>query len=251
MSEHLIDAIDEVLPQTQCRQCGFDGCRNYAWAIAMGEAPINRCAPGGQKGIEALARVTGQNPLPLDDWRRANVNALISGVYTAVKFHSKDTVFSVSPAASIENNYSRLFADVKSWIESGCVDCIIPQLYFGFSYPDDEYKFENLLEQQPHYEGAAENGQFQFGIIEFDSLAYHISDKGHKKDYTDIKRYGLYGDGRGCGGSERIPFFLRDKSAAQFVRQILEIGYKCGILAPCRPFYHKKPAYYCKYDSCY
>ena len=52
MSEHLIDAIDDVLPQTQCRQCGYNGCRNYAWAIAMGEAPINRCAPGGQKGIE-------------------------------------------------------------------------------------------------------------------------------------------------------------------------------------------------------
>ena len=66
MSEHLIDAIDDVLPQTQCRQCGYDGCRNYAWAIAMGEAPINRCAPGGQKGIEALAQVTGKPVLALD-----------------------------------------------------------------------------------------------------------------------------------------------------------------------------------------
>ena len=88
-----------------------------------------------------------ENPLPLDDWRRANVNALISGVYTAVKFHSKDTVFSVSPAASIENNYSQLFADVKSWIESGCVDCIIPQLYFGFEYKDPDFRFDSLLEE--------------------------------------------------------------------------------------------------------
>lgn len=105
-----------------------------------------------------------ENPLPLDDWRRANVNALISGVYTAVKFHSKDTVFSVSPAASVENNYSRLFADVKSWIESGCVDCIIPQLYFGFSYPDDEYKFENLLEQWTQMASCGKGAQLKIGL---------------------------------------------------------------------------------------
>ena len=66
MSEHLIDAIDDVLPQTQCRQCGYDGCRAYAWAIVMDHAPINRCAPGGQAGIKTLAEVTGQKELPLD-----------------------------------------------------------------------------------------------------------------------------------------------------------------------------------------
>lgn len=86
-----------------------------------------------------------ENPLSLSDWRRANVNALISGCYTAVKFYGKDIVFSVSPAASIENNYNELYADVEAWVESGSVDCIIPQLYFGFDYPDKQYCFENLL----------------------------------------------------------------------------------------------------------
>ena len=84
-------------------------------------------------------------PLALDDWRRANVNTLISGVYTAVKFYNKDIVFSVSPAASVENNYNNLFADVEAWVESGCVDMLIPQLYFGFDYSLEEYRFENLL----------------------------------------------------------------------------------------------------------
>lgn len=84
-------------------------------------------------------------PLALGDWRRANVNTLISGVYTAVKFFNKDIVFSVSPAASVENNYNNLFADVETWVESGCVDMLIPQLYFGFDYPLEEYRFENLL----------------------------------------------------------------------------------------------------------
>lgn len=84
-------------------------------------------------------------PLELYDWRRANVNTLISGVYTAIKFYDKDIVFSISPAASVENNYNNLFADVEAWVESGCVDMLIPQLYFGFDYPVEEYRFENLL----------------------------------------------------------------------------------------------------------
>lgn len=88
-----------------------------------------------------------ENPLLLADWRRANVNALISGCYTAVKFHGKDIIFSVSPAASIEKNYNELYADASAWVESGCIDCIIPQLYFGFDYPDKQYCFDNLLSE--------------------------------------------------------------------------------------------------------
>jgi electron transport complex protein RnfB len=54
------DAIDAILPQTQCRQCRFDGCRPYAEAIARGEADINRCPPGGEEGIHRLAALTGK-----------------------------------------------------------------------------------------------------------------------------------------------------------------------------------------------
>ena len=60
------EAIEALLPQTQCRQCGFDGCAQYAAAIAAHKAPINRCAPGGASGIEKLARATGENPIALD-----------------------------------------------------------------------------------------------------------------------------------------------------------------------------------------
>ncbi len=88
-----------------------------------------------------------KNALSLADWRRANVNSLISGAYTAVKFYSKDILFSISPAASIQNNYETLFADVKTWLENDCVDIIIPQLYFGFDYPAVEYQFNNLIEE--------------------------------------------------------------------------------------------------------
>ena len=86
-----------------------------------------------------------KNPISLADFRRANVNALISGVYTAVKFKNKRIAFSVSPTASIDENYSRHYADVVAWVQNNCVDYIIPQLYFGFDYPDDNFKFDKLL----------------------------------------------------------------------------------------------------------
>ena len=50
----LVDQIDSLLPQTQCGQCGFPGCRPYAEAIAQGEA-INKCPPGGESTIKAMA----------------------------------------------------------------------------------------------------------------------------------------------------------------------------------------------------
>jgi len=46
----VVDKIDALLPQTQCGQCGFPGCRPYAEAIAAGEADINQCPPGGEHG---------------------------------------------------------------------------------------------------------------------------------------------------------------------------------------------------------
>ena len=62
----LADRIDAVLPQTQCEQCGYHGCRPYAEAIARDEAPINRCPPGGAAGIEKLATLLDRPALPLD-----------------------------------------------------------------------------------------------------------------------------------------------------------------------------------------
>lgn len=65
-SRQRIDAIDALLPQTQCGRCGHPGCRPYAEAIARGEEPINRCPPGGEETIEALARLLDVPARPLD-----------------------------------------------------------------------------------------------------------------------------------------------------------------------------------------
>ena len=62
----LASRINAALPQTQCTRCGYPDCAAYAEAIAQGEAPINRCPPGGAEGVERLAAITGQGVLPLD-----------------------------------------------------------------------------------------------------------------------------------------------------------------------------------------
>lgn len=67
MRENLLIAeIDAILPQTQCRQCGFPGCEPYATAIVEGRADINQCPPGGEQGIRKLAELLGVSPAPLN-----------------------------------------------------------------------------------------------------------------------------------------------------------------------------------------
>ncbi|WP_370300405.1 electron transport complex subunit RsxB [Abyssibacter sp.] len=62
----LVDQIDKILPQTQCGQCNYPGCRPYAEAIAGGDADINQCPPGGEDGVIKLAELLGREPKPLN-----------------------------------------------------------------------------------------------------------------------------------------------------------------------------------------
>lgn len=129
----VIDGIRELMRKYEVDGIHFD---DYFYPTA--DPDFDR------ESYEAYCK-DNKHPLSLEDWRRANVNALISGCYTAIKAINGDTVFSISPAASIENNYTALFADVEEWVQSGYVDTVIPQLYFGFDYPTAEYRFEKLL----------------------------------------------------------------------------------------------------------
>lgn len=66
--EHsLIERVNALLPQTQCAQCNFPGCRPYAEAIVNNTADINQCPPGGDEGIKALATLLGRDIKPLDN----------------------------------------------------------------------------------------------------------------------------------------------------------------------------------------
>jgi electron transport complex protein RnfB len=65
-SSALADEIDALLPQTQCRKCGYAGCRPYAEAVAAGTAEPNQCPPGGDEGAADIAAVVGIEPRPVD-----------------------------------------------------------------------------------------------------------------------------------------------------------------------------------------
>lgn len=65
-ADPMVERIDRLLPQTQCGQCGYAGCRPYARALAAGEADIDQCPPGGEAGVRALAALLGREPKPVN-----------------------------------------------------------------------------------------------------------------------------------------------------------------------------------------
>ena len=66
----LVEEVNALLPQTQCAQCGFPGCRPYAQAIVDGDAGINLCPPGGDETVRRLAAKLGKEVLPLAEQPR-------------------------------------------------------------------------------------------------------------------------------------------------------------------------------------
>jgi electron transport complex protein RnfB len=66
-TDSLVDQVNELLPQLQCAQCGYAGCRPYAAAIVDDDADINLCPPGGHDTVRRLAALLDREPLPLAD----------------------------------------------------------------------------------------------------------------------------------------------------------------------------------------
>ena len=64
-SESLVDQVNDLLPQLQCAQCGYPGCRPYAAAIVDEGAAVNLCPPGGDETMQRLASLLDREPLPL------------------------------------------------------------------------------------------------------------------------------------------------------------------------------------------
>ncbi|WP_028486431.1 electron transport complex subunit RsxB [Thiomicrorhabdus chilensis] len=61
------EQIDKILPQTQCGQCGYPGCKPYAEAVANREADINQCIPGGNEVMIKISEITGLEPKAMDE----------------------------------------------------------------------------------------------------------------------------------------------------------------------------------------
>lgn len=84
--------------------------------------------------------------LNLGDWRRENVNILVSSMYSLVKKCDERILFSISPCGDIDKNYNSLYADVTTWCScEGFADTIIPQIYYGFE--NSSQPFEKCLSE--------------------------------------------------------------------------------------------------------
>jgi electron transport complex protein RnfB len=79
----LTERLDRILPQTQCGQCGYAGCRPYAEAMAAGIADIDHCPPGGDAGARALAQVLGLPAKPYDRARGVHKQSLVAVIVEA------------------------------------------------------------------------------------------------------------------------------------------------------------------------
>ncbi len=76
--DDLVAKVDGLLPQTQCAQCGYPGCRPYAAAIVHGSAPINLCPPGGADTVQRLAKLLGRDAMPLAEAAQTNMRASVA-----------------------------------------------------------------------------------------------------------------------------------------------------------------------------
>ena len=120
----LADRIDVLLPQTQCRRCGYDACRPYAEAIAAGEADINRCPPGGQSALTALGALLDRAPPPLDT-SRGQPGPLRVACIDESACIGCTLCIAACPVDAIIGAQKRMHAILTS-LCSGCELCIAP-----------------------------------------------------------------------------------------------------------------------------
>lgn len=77
----------------------------------------------------------------LSDFRLANCDRLVSSLYSAVKKGNSSAIFGVSCQGSLYNNYNYMYADVKKWCaQSGYIDYIMPQIYYGFKNSSEPFE---------------------------------------------------------------------------------------------------------------
>lgn len=120
----LTDKIDALLPQTQCGDCGYSGCRPYAEAITRGDADINQCPPGGAVTIIALAELLGRDPKPLDRHYGTLMPKQVAVIDEAVCIGCFKCI-QVCPVDAILGAPKQMHAVIASEC-TGCELCIVP-----------------------------------------------------------------------------------------------------------------------------
>lgn len=129
VTDLIVDGVTEIVSNYNISAIHFDDYFYPTTSKKIDSAQYKKYQEsGGKQGLSA--------------WRRDNVSNMIKSVYGAIKKANKSVRFGVSPASNADNDYSKLYADVKLWAEKpGYVDYICPQIYFGFQNQYQPFMF--------------------------------------------------------------------------------------------------------------
>ncbi|MEM9243564.1 MAG: RnfABCDGE type electron transport complex subunit B [Pseudomonadota bacterium] len=120
-----LEQINSVLPQTQCGLCDYKGCRPYAEAIVNGEAAINRCPPGGVRGLLKLAEITGQDAHPYIAEMREKEKPVMLASIREDECIGCTKCISACPVDAIIGDSKQMHTVLKSEC-TGCELCVSP-----------------------------------------------------------------------------------------------------------------------------
>lgn len=129
----IIDGIEEIVSNYDIDAIQFD---DYFYPVDM----------GSEDDAQYKEYINGceNESMTLKEWRKANVNLLISEVYLRIHSIKNNVEFGISPQGNINNN-DKLFADVQLWCTTkGYIDYICPQIYFSLDNP--ALTFEDSLQ---------------------------------------------------------------------------------------------------------
>lgn len=125
----IVDGVKEVV-----EKYAVDGVQFDDYFYPAGSVPDTQPAAFEKTAYAAYKKKAGSRALSVADWRRSGVDALIRAVYKAV--HTRTgCVFGISPSHDAEKNRDKMYADTAAWMnQSGMVDYMCPQVYFGFDH---------------------------------------------------------------------------------------------------------------------
>ncbi|PIE41840.1 MAG: electron transport complex subunit RsxB [Gammaproteobacteria bacterium] len=121
----IVDQIDALLPQTQCGQCGHPGCRPYAESIANNTDEINKCVPGGDDTIQAMADLLGKDFIPLDAEEGAHSDVPVVAVIREDECIGCTKCLQACPMDAILGSAKHMHTVISSEC-TGCDLCVDP-----------------------------------------------------------------------------------------------------------------------------
>ncbi len=146
----VVEKIDELLPQSQCGQCGYPGCRPYAEAVGVQGEKINRCAPGGEAVMLKIAALLNVDPQPVDGDEQAAEPARMLAVIDEPNCIGCTKCIQACPVDAIVGRPRHAYRDERPVHRLQPVCCPLPDpVHFTRSGGDDPGNLEMGSEYDP------------------------------------------------------------------------------------------------------